>query len=183
MQLSLYSVESDSPERLVYRARRIGAYLGGALLLVAGTAMAAGIWYGFATRSRMPLPIYLVAEGIGLLLVWGGGFLVWHGLTNKDRIIVDSVAREVRVEHARWREPVVPFGAIRRVILRTVVEERPSKGLSGTLRSEPVLLHQVELESADGETFIMDKGSDISWALKLATTLAERCGVPHHTAD
>jgi len=183
MQLSLYYVESDSPGRLVFRARRIGAYLGGALLLVGGAWVAVGIWCGFVTRTSIPLPLYLVAEGVGLLLIWGGGFLVWHGLTNRDRIIVDNVAREVRVEHARWMEPAVPFDAIRRVVLRAVVEERSSKSPSGAMRSEPVLLHQVELERSDGDRFVVDKGSDAAWMLRLATTLADRCGVPYAAAD
>jgi hypothetical protein len=183
MQLSLYYVESDSPERLVLRARRIGAYLAGALLLVGGAWVAVGIWYGFVTRTSIPLPLYLVAEGVGLLLIWGGAFLVSHGLANRDRIIVDNVAREVRVEHARWMEPAVPFDAIRRVVLRAVVEERSSKSPSGALRSESVLLHQVELERADGESLVVDKGSDASWALNFATTLADRCGVPYAAAD
>ena len=182
MQLSLYYVESDSPERLVFRARRIGAYLGGAFFIVAGTAMVVGIWYGFATRTTIPLPLYLTAEAIGLLFVWLGGFLVRHGLTNRDRIIVDSAAREVLVEHARWMEPAVPFDAIHRIVLRTVVEERSSKSPSGVMRSESVRLQQVELERAEGENFVVDKGSDAAWMLKLAATLAERCGVPYHVA-
>jgi len=145
--------------------------------------MATGSWWGYAVTSAMPMPVHLVAEGIGFLMLFGTVFMVWHGLTNKDRIVFDSRAREVRFEYTRWLEPVIPFGAMKQVVVREAVEERSSKNpVTGRFQSENVLVHRVEIVRSDGGNTVVDKSSDAAGMVRLGTAVAGPYGVPFETA-
>jgi hypothetical protein len=169
VQAALYKVEEETADRLVLRAKKIGAYLGGAFLSVMGlvlTGAAAAI--NDQTGVRIGLGLF------GLLLLAGAVALVRSGMKNEDRIVFDGRGKSLRFDMTREKDRyAIPFAEIAKVELR-----RTDKSTA----SEHCLVFPVVVVKRNGDEVNVDEGSKVADMMELAMKAASRCGVPFEAA-
>ena len=74
---ALYKIEEETADRLVLRAKKIGAVVGGILLTVFGLIM---VWGAYAlVRSKNPIGIAVFTGILALLFLAGGVALLRYG--------------------------------------------------------------------------------------------------------
>jgi hypothetical protein len=169
VQAALYKVEEETADRLVLRAKKIGAYLGGGVLSVMGLALAgAAAAIADHTGVRIGLGIF------GLLLLAGAVALVRAGMKNEDRIVFDGRGKSLRFDMTREKDRyAIPFAEIAKVELR-----KKDKSTA----SERCLVFPVVVVKRNGDEVKVDEGSKVADMMELAMKAASRCGVPFEAA-
>src|SRR5262245_21468459 len=136
-QLSRYKVEEETADRLVLRAKKIFYFIGGAMLLLFGGILLA---VSIAVVGETGLQLGLGA--FGALLVAGGIAFVRSGILNKDRIVIERMARAIRFEMTNEHDShAIPFADVARLELRQK-EERTA--------NEVKLLNQIFIVKKNG---------------------------------
>lgn len=169
VQAALYKVEEETAERLVLRAKKIGAYLGGGVLSVMGLVLA-GVAAAIDdhTGLRIGLGIF------GLLLLAGGAALVRSGMKNEDRIVFDGRGKTLRFDMTHEKDRyAIPFAEIARVELR--MKDKSTA-------SERCIVYPVVVVRRNGDEVSLDEGSKVADMMDLAMKAASRCGVPFDAA-
>jgi hypothetical protein len=164
---SLYKIEEETADRLVLRAKKIGAYLGGAFLTVIALIFLSLAAFVVGSRDT---GIRITVAVLGLLSLWGGIALIRHGIRNKDRIIFDRKAGAVRFDMTNEKDSYsIPFAQLEKVDLRKV---------DRSTASEERILFQVLLLKKGGDEIKVDEGSNPGQMLDLALKAATLCGLP-----
>jgi len=170
VQAALYKVEEETADRLVLRAKKIGAYLGGGVLSVMGLVLA-----GVATAIDDHTGVRVGLGIFGLLLVAGAVALVRSGMKNEDRIVFDGRGKSLRFDMTREKDRyAIPFAEIAKVELR-----KKDKSTA----SERRLVFPVVVVKRNGDEVKVDEGSKVADMMELAMKAASRCGVPFEAAQ
>ncbi len=165
--LSLYKIEEESDRRLVLRAKKVGAFLGGAVLTFMGLGMALAAW--IAASGNNPVWLWVVAGLLAALLLLGGIALIRIGFTNQDRIIVDRQAAEVRFEAT----DVAKRFALRFAELDCVEVRHQDRSMADEIR----VTFPLYLVKKGGDEFKVDESSDFELMSGLAEKIAKLSGV------
>lgn len=174
-QAALYRIEEETPDRLVLRAKKIGAVVGGIMLLIFGLIMAGGSWA--LVRSRESIGVVLIAAVLALLLLAGGVGLLRSGLRNKDRIIFDHGAGEVRFDKTKAKDSFsLPFSEIDK--FKLVIEDKSFSS------KEVNVVFKLLILTKTGDEIKVDEAFNADQMTALAAKAAGLCGVPfeHHAA-
>jgi hypothetical protein len=166
---SLYKIEEDTSDRLVLRAKKIGALIGGILLLFFGLIM---VWATYAVFTKEDSFGAAILPGVfALLFLAGGVALLRSGLRNKDRIIFDRQAGEVRFDKTRQKDSFsIPFGEIEKLKLQLEDRSFDSK--------EVKVVFKVLIVTKSGDEIKVDEAFKADEMTILATKAASICGVP-----
>jgi hypothetical protein len=165
-QVSAYRIEEDAQDRLVLHAKKIGYYLGGGILAVMGIGLSAVGFLAVAPDNR---GVGASLGLFGLLLLAGAVALVRAGTRNKDRIVFDRAAAQVRFDMTREKDRhVVAFATLDRVELRMKDQ---------STASESRILFPVFLVSKGGDETKVDEATDVTQMLELALKASHLCGV------
>jgi hypothetical protein len=168
-QAALYKIEEDTPDRLVIRAKKIGAIGGGIILLFMGLVMSWGT-YAVAEKEKS-VGAAIIAGIIALLLLAGGIALLRLGIRNKDRIIFDRHAGEVRFEKTRQKDSYsIPFADIEKFKLRFENKSFSSREVNVVFKF--VIITKV------GDEIKVDEAFKPAEMKELAAKAANICGVP-----
>jgi len=168
-QAALYKIEEDTPDRLVIRAKKIGAIGGGIILLFMGLVMSWGT-YAVAEKEKS-IGAAIVAGVIAVLLLAGGIALLRLGIRNKDRIIFDRRAGEVRFEKTKLKDSYsIPFGDI--VKFKLQFEDRSSSS------KEVNIVFRLVIITKAGDEIKVDEAFKPAEMKKLAAKAANICAVP-----
>jgi hypothetical protein len=168
-QLSLYRIEEETADRLVIRARKIGPVGAGIFLTLFGLVL-----FGVAValiRGHNGVGEIIIAGSLGLLLLAGGIGLLRSGLRNKDRVIFDRQAGEVRFEKTKKENSFsIPFGEIGKFSL--VFEDRSFSS------KEVHIVFKLVLITKSGDEIKVDEAFAASEMKELAQKAASLCGIP-----
>lgn len=168
-QLSLYKIEEDSADKLVLRARKIGAVGGGIILTAMGLVMAVVTFV--LVRGRSGVGEVIIAGLFSLLPLAGGIGLLRSGLRNRDRIIFDRRAGEVRFEKTKRDQSfALPFGEIERYEL--VFEDRSFSS------HEVDIVFKFVILTKSGDEITVDEAFAAGQMTGLAAKAAALSGVP-----
>jgi hypothetical protein len=168
-QLSLYRIEEETAEKLVLRARKIGPVGAGIFLTLFGLVMA-GVAIALV-RGRNGLGEVVIAGVLGLLLLAGGIGLLRSGLRNKDRIIFDRRAAEVRLEKTRKQDGyAIPFSEIDKFSL--IFEDRSFSS------KEVNVVFKLVIITKSGDEIKVDEAFAASEMTELGVKAAWFSGIP-----
>jgi hypothetical protein len=168
-QLSLYKIEEETGDKLVLRARKIGAIGGGIILTVMGSGMAVVTFV--LIRGGNGIGEVILAACLALLPLAGGIGLLRSGLRNKDRIIFDRRAGEARFEKTKRKESfAIPFVEIEKLGL--IFEDRSSSS------EEVHIVFKLVIITKSGDEIKVDEAFAPSEMTELAARAASFCGVP-----
>ena len=168
-QLSLYRIEEETADRLVLRARKIGPVGAGIFLTLFGLVLS---YVAFElVRKRGGVGEIIIAGILGLLLLAGGIGLLRSGLRNKDRVIFDRQAGEVRFEKTRRKDSfAIPFGEIGKFSL--VFEDKSFSS------KEIQIVFKLVIITKSGDEIKVDEAFAASEMKDLAKKAASLCGIP-----
>jgi len=172
----MYKIEEETADRLVLRGKKIFHILGGAFLVIMG-----GIFVYASTTVKNKASAGAVAVLIlGMLILVGGIALVRVGLVKKNRIIFDQNVRVVNFSvWPRSLQAIVPFDSIDSVDMEIVEKIHQRTSSEGQRRrDEKFHVYQVNLVEKIGNKRKIDESTNVDNMLKLATKVAQRCGVP-----
>lgn len=166
---ALYKIEEETSDRLVLRAKKIGAVVGGILLTVFGLIM---VWGAYAlVRSKNPIGIAVFAGILALLFLAGGVALLRSGLRNQNRIIFDRQAGEVRFEKTKQKDSFsIPFSEIEK--LKLVFEDRSFSS------KEVEVVFKLLIVTRSGDEIKVDEAFKAAEMTTLGAKAASICGVP-----
>jgi hypothetical protein len=168
-QLSLYRIEEETADKLVLRARKIGAVGAGLILTFMGLFLA-GVTV-VLIRNRSGLGEIMIVGFLGLLLLAGGIGLLWSGLRNKDRIVFSRQAGEVRFDKTKRKDSfAVPFSEIEKFSL--IFEDRSFSS------REVQIVFKFVIITKSGDEIKVDEAFKPSEMKKLAVKAASLSGVP-----
>jgi hypothetical protein len=168
-QLSLYRIEEETAEKLVLRARKIGPVGAGIFLTLFGLVMA-GVTVALV-RGRNGLGEAVIAGVPGLLLLAGGIGLLRSGLRNKDRIVFDRQAGEVRLEKTRRKDSfAIPFSEIKKFSL--IFEDRSFSS------KEVNCVFKLVIITKSGDEIKVDEAFAPSGMTELGVKAASFSGIP-----
>ncbi len=168
-QLSLYRIEEETADKLVLRARKIGPVGAGIFLTSFGLIMA-GVTFALV-KGRNGIGEVIIVGFLGLLLLAGGIGLLRSGLRNKDRIIFDRQAGEVRFEKTKRKDSfAIPFGEIGKFGL--VFEDRSFSS------KEVQIVFKFVIFTKSGDEIKVDEAFAGSEMKELAVRAAALSGVP-----
>lgn len=167
-QAALYKIEQDTPDRLVLRAKKIGAIGGGIFLTVFGLILG---WGTHALNNKRTYGAAVIAGVIGLLLLAGGVALLRLGIRNQDRIVFDRSAREVRFEMTKEKDRyTIPFSDIEKFKLRFEDKSFSSKDIQVVFR--------FVIMTKSGDEIKVDEAFKLDEMKGLAAKASQLCGVP-----
>jgi hypothetical protein len=166
---ALYKIEEETPDRLVLRAKKIGAVGAGIILTIFGLIM---VWVTYAVvRSRNSIGEVLIAGVFALLLLAGGVGLLRSGLRNKDRIIFDRQAGEVRFDKTKQKDSFsIPFSEIEK--FKLLFEDRSFSS------KEVKVVFKLLIITKSGDEIKVDEAFKAAEMTALAVKAASICGVP-----
>lgn len=168
-QAALFKIEEDTPDRLVIRAKKIGAIGAGIILSFMGLVMSWGT-YAVAKKEKS-IGAAMIAGVIAVLLLAGGIALLRLGIRNKDRIIFDRHAGEVRFEKTKKKDSFsIPFGDI--VKFKLQFEDRSFSS------KEVNIVFRLVIITKAGDEIKVDEAFKPAEMKKLAAKAANICGAP-----
>jgi len=167
-QAALYKIEQDSPDRLVLRAKKIGAIVGGIFLTVFGLILG---WGAYALIDKRTYGGAVVAGVIGLLFLAGGVALLRSGIRNRDRIVFDRSTGEVRFEMTKEKDRhTIPFSDIEKFKLRFEDKSFSSKDIQ--------VVFKFVIMTKSGDEIKVDEAFKADEMKALAAKASQLCGVP-----
>jgi hypothetical protein len=172
IQPAMYKIEEETDERLVLRGKKIFHILGGAFLVIMG-----GIFVFASTTVNNKASAGAIALAIlGMLILLAGIALVSVGTVKKNRIIFDQ---NVRVANfgvwPRSLQAIIPYDSIDSIDIEII--EKISHD-SQRHRDERYVVYQVNIVEKSSNKRKIDESTNVDKMLKLATKVAQRCGVP-----
>ena len=171
-QPAMYKIEEETADRLVLRGKKIFYILGGAFLVIMG-----GIFVYASTTVENKASFGAVAIAIlGMLILVGGIALVRVGIFKKNRIIFDQNVRVANFSvWPRSLQAIIPYDSIDSVDMEIIEKIHRD---SQRHRDERYHVYQVNLVEKSGNKRKIDNSTNVDKMLKLATLVAQRCGVP-----
>jgi hypothetical protein len=166
---ALYKIEEDTSDRLVLRAKKIGAVGAGIILSIFGLIM---VWVTYLVFTKENSLGAAILPGVFALLPLAGGIALFRsGLRNKDRIIFDRQAGEVRFDKTKQKNSFsIPFKEIEKLKLQFEDRSFSSKEVKAVFK--------VNIVTKSGDEIKVDEAFKADEMTILATKAASICGVP-----
>jgi HEAT repeat protein len=172
--LSKCYVAEESDAKLVIKGKRLGGLVGFAVLIIWGFPMVALSWWGYG-RGKLPLAVFLLAEGIGMLAVLGALALLWFRVISlKHRIIFDKIKKEVHLKIPLIKgSRNIPYDAVKSVDVDLLEKEDWNRSSRSSM-----ILFQLNLKTHNGEVYEIDRSSDFGQMTELLFKIRGCLGLP-----